>query len=286
MVLSLLELVKKYPKRDVKALFQQFFEEELSSQEEIVRENLKSSEDHLELVRAVASCFLPGTQLSIDTGYEFRFTEPLFEKGVNNFDMLISNRDMGGALFVESKTFKGSISARLLKDKFDENRKRMIVVEKEISTLSEKVRHTIDEDSIEVAMIVDMVHVDDLMHEYNRVEMEECYKPIILYYDRMKGTLNMVEGFHLRNRILERELLEGIPIHEIGGMMSIPCLISDHPFQILRNVIINVPTATRSIDGLLIKDFSRDDIKSGLERIPLHCSRIERNQILNETTGI
>ena len=286
MVLSLDELIKRYPNRDVRSSFKQYLDEEIPSCEGIVRENLLSYQNHLELIRAIASCFLPETQLSLDTGYEFRFTEPLFEKGVKNFDILITDGRNGRALFVEGKTFSGSISDRVVKEKFNENRERIKVVEKEIETLSEKVSHHIDYGSIEVAMIVDMVHVDDLMRKYEKVEMEERYKPIILYYDEMKGTLNLVEGFHLHNQQLERELMNGIPVHEIGGMINIPCLISDHPFQILRNVIINDPGTSRSQDNIMIKDFTRGDIQSGLEKIPLQCSRVLKRRTINDTTRI
>ncbi|MFO8052154.1 MAG: hypothetical protein R6V01_10740 [Thermoplasmatota archaeon] len=291
MVLSLDELLKKFPRdkrfphRDVKALYKQYLEEEIPSLEDRIREILGSYEDHLELVRSVASCFLPGTELSNDTGYEFRFTEPLSEKDVKNFDMLITERKSGRVLFVESKTFTGSVTTDLLKDRFVENRKRMQVVEKDIQTLSEKVGHPIDKDSIEVAMIVDIVHLDDIMREYHRMNVDNRYKPIIFYLDKIEGTLNMAEGFHLYNEELEKRLVDGIQVHEMGSIINIPCLISDHPFQVLRNVIINDPSTSITKNNMMLKDFSMDEIRSGLEKIPLGCSRIERKRIIEETAS-
>jgi hypothetical protein len=283
LVLTLDELVRRYPNRDVRSLYKQYLDEEIPSHEDRIREILGSYEDHLELVRSVASCFLPETQLSQDTGYEFRFTEPFSEKGVKNFDMVISERKNGRVLFVESKTFTGSVTTGLLKDRFVDNRKRMHVVENDISSLSEKVGHPIDKDSIEVAMIVDIVQLDDIMREYHRVNVED--KPIIFYLDKIAGTLNMAEGFHLYNDGLEKRLLDGIQVHEMGGIINIPCLISDHSFQILRNVIVNDPSMSITQNNMMLKDFSMDDIKSGLEKIPLGCSRMDRNRMIEETTS-
>jgi len=122
--MTLDELVRRYPNREVRYLYRQFLDEEIPSHDDRIREILGSYEDHLELVRSFASCFLPETTLSKGTGYEFRFTEPLSEKNVKNFDMLITERKNGRVLFVESKTFTGSVTTGLLKDNHQQERWR------------------------------------------------------------------------------------------------------------------------------------------------------------------
>jgi len=68
-------------------------------------------------------------------------------------------------------------------------------------------------------------------------------------------------------------------------IINIPCLVSDHPFQILRNVIVNDPSMSLTQNNMILKDFSMDEIISGLEKIPLGCSRMERNRIIEETAS-
>ncbi len=285
MTLSLERLVTQYPKRDVRGLYRQYFEEEYGSCIDEIRDIIQRSGNHLELIRAVSSCFLPDTDLNLETGYVFQFTEPLFEKGVKNFDVLISNRSTSSAFIVESKTFVGRVTRQKLKDIFTETRQRIEVVRENISILADKVEHDLEQDNIEVALLVDFEHLDDVIREYNKIEYEPEYKPIILYYDNMLGTLNLAEGFHIHNQGLGRKLAEGIPIHEAGGMMDISCLIQDHPFQILKNIIVNDPKASHNEDRSMIKDFRFKDLESGLEKIPMGCSRVEKRRIIKDRSA-
>ena len=236
MTLSLERLVKQYPKRDVWGLYRRYFDEEYESCIDEISDIIQRYGNHLELIRAVSSCFLPDSDLSLQTGYVFQFTEPLFEKGVKNFDVLISNRSTSSAFIVESKTFEGKVTRQKLKIIFTETRQRIDTVNQNHTLLEKQVDHKLEQENIEVALIVDFDHLDDIIREYNKIEYEPEYKPIILYYDHIRCTLNLAEDFHLHHKGLEGKLAEGIPIHEAGGMMDISCLIQDHPFQILKNI--------------------------------------------------
>lgn len=50
----------------------------------------------------------------------------------------------------------------------------------------------------------------------------------------------------------------------------------------MKNIIVNDPKASPNGDRSMVKDFRSKDLESGLEKIPMGCSKVEKRRIIKE----
>jgi hypothetical protein len=279
--LSIEDLKRRFPRRsyEIDLLFNKFFEEERRIKKDEIISEMKRYEKHLELARAISSCFYSDGNISNESGYEFRFTEPLLDFGVKNFDILISNRIKMAILIVECKTIDGGITNSKVKRILKETQERKEVVLNHITDLESQVDHGIDPDMVEIGLLVDGVDVDDLISEYEKVDISLKANIVILSYDEMEERISLAKGFRMKLNEIKELLVGGIDIFECRKpLFNIPCLIQDLHFSVFLNIYIDRTGAK----GSYLKDLSSSDLRKGLKQIPLGASKSRMDEMINK----
>jgi len=270
--LSLQDMVIKFPLKDVKGKYKQIYDEELKVHQERLENILLHEEHHLELAQSISATFFPGSEIARRTGYEFQFTEPLCETRRKNFDVLISNQRNGSIILVESKTFDDEVKRDRMKDIFKECSERYDTILQEKGVLEQQLSHPVK--NIDICMIIEVEKEVDVLRAYNSIGPERGLKPIMLVYDRMGNRINLAEGFHLRDRTLNREFHNGVIPGSEDLRIDLPCMIQGHPFHIFARTILANPVEE-------IKYFSRDVLENELSKIPLGCSGREKISLIS-----
>jgi hypothetical protein len=179
------------------------------------------------------------SELSIKSGYQFYFAEPLIDLGSmkknnNNFDLFLFNDHDHGAIFIECKTSISNANKTMkeLSNSID-------LVKTNISYFSNIIGIEIDLDKTEYVLCVFEIEsraVIDSMKSQAMKQKKSKYNPglVKLWIFRPHSQLIQLHHDHEHNnKNLTEMLLAGFSEQKLRSQFELPYLITTHPFRLI-----------------------------------------------------
>ena len=212
---------------------------------ECLIENIETDRNHHNLVKLCTKSFAE-TALSVNSGYEFYFAEPLiefghFEEGNQNFDLLLFNEKKRSVILIECKTSIKKKASKTLKEIVN----AIKLVENKLEYLSDIIGVPIEFDRIEYVLCVydkdrkKIIESLDYQIDKSKNERENHLKSIKLWIYRPRSQLIQLYQNHSHNNpILTDMLLNGFGENDLRSQFELPYCITTHPYRIIKLAII------------------------------------------------
>ena len=255
-------------------------------------ENIETDKKHHNLIKLCAKAFAE-TDLSINSGYEFYFAEPLIEfghieEGNKSFDLFLFNESDQSAIFIECKT---SIPTRAKKILNEIEESKTLIVDK-LEYLSNIIGLQIKPERIEYVLcvydkdsrkIIDSLNKQAEKDEKNRIIGSESIK---LWIYRPHSQLIQLYQNHIHsNQIITEMLLRGFGEDSLRNQFELPYCITTHPYRIIKLAIIG-DCYTKNLhyeNTSEPKIIKIDTIQTTLERnISMGISQEQKRELISE----
>ncbi|MDO9035800.1 MAG: hypothetical protein Q7U51_11425 [Methanoregula sp.] len=193
-------------------------------------------------MKLCAKAFLD-TPLSINSGYEFYFPEPLidlnFDLSVNPiFDLFLYNAKEKRIILIECKSSIG------LRPKFPSQiKKAKEFLEKNIGHLSEIIGSKLDVKKIEYVLCVysrDKDRVIDSInsHSNNKSKNNDNDLFKLWYFMPKNQELRLYDEHTHQNKILSDSLKKGFSFNEYRNQLELPFYLNMHNFKVINNIVL------------------------------------------------
>ena len=152
-------------------------QKKLKNEEKEFKKHINAQQEHDKLIDNCIIAFNPESVCYKKTGYKFTTVEPLVERKIRNFDVLISNKDQELGIFIECKYGLSSGVSEYI----DEMYEKIDVLEENLEYLEDIIGYKISRR--EYVCCTPSQYVDSIAREIEKRETE--------------GKINCVNGPHL-----------------------------------------------------------------------------------------
>lgn len=252
----------------------------------ILIEELERDKRHQNLVKLCAKAFAE-TDLSLKTGYEFYFTEPLVEfseekEGNKNFDLLLFDEGTQHGIFVECKTsipLKGKSILAAIKQKID-------LIREKLSYFSDILGLPIDLNRIEFVLCVydiDSRKILDSMNTRIDEKLKDPHEIKLWIYRPHSQRIQLYQHHEHQNPNLTKMLLHGFGEEDLRSQFELPFCLSTHHYRIILLAIVGECYIKNLNAGIVDpKIIKRADIFEVLDRkISLGMSHEQKNELIS-----
>jgi hypothetical protein len=261
-----------------------------SNAEQVIHSEIETDKQHQNLVKLCAGAFAE-TDLSIKSGFQFYFAEPLHEfgqirEGNSSFDLFLFNDSSREAIFIECKTSikekAGPVMVSLMNS--------IHLVEDNLNYLSSIINVDIDKKLIEYVLCIYDKDINKLKDSFRSQKQKRKYDPkkIKLWiYRPLTGTIGLCPSHAHNNQILNDMLSSGFKKNSPRSRFDLPYCITTHNYRLIQLSIIGGCYARNLRNSVLDpKTIRLDDIFSTLEgKISLGASPEKRKQLIQKKIG-
>jgi len=182
------------------------------------------------------------TPLSINSGYEFYFPEPLIDLNVDLsvnpiFDLLLFNSKEKRTILIECKSSIGQHPKFLSQIK-----KAKEFLEKNIGHLSEIIGSKLDVKKIEYVLCVYSRDKDKVINSINSHSNKglnadkDLFK--LWYFMPKNQELRLYDGHKHQNKFLSDALKRGFSFNDYRNQLELPFYSNMHNFKVINNIIL------------------------------------------------
>lgn len=217
----------------LKSLKDEEYEDAFEFHQDEIFSSIEDDGFHMEMIKSVSSAFIPDSEVSKETGYNFLFTEPLVEKGVKNFDVLLYNTESGSAVFIECKS---SISDRSINGVLEDTEEAIEAVQENKGYLERQIG-----DQIKHTGFVIMTRATDIQsikeREWNFENNESTFLWYIDVFQDKRIMIERSKGTHDHKRLAEK-MKKGISVDD--RRVDIELIYNTNNYRALKKVLIDI----------------------------------------------
>jgi hypothetical protein len=228
----------KETKDELEKIKNKWKKEFFPDKESVIKNELETHGKHHELMKLCAKAFLD-TPLSVNSGYEFYFPEPLIDLNIGSnvnsiFDLLLFNTKEKRAILIECKSSIGQHSKF-----FSQMRHAKEFLEKNIGHLSAIIGSKLDVKKIEYVLCVysrDKDHVIDVINQQSQNENQNLFK--LWFFMPKNQELRIFDGHKHQNKSLSDLLKKGFSFNDHRDQFELPFYLNMHNFKVINNIIL------------------------------------------------